>query len=233
LLNEASRTERDQYLKAAPFERSAELVDYWHFYKYPQISIHLYQGQAFALKQFFHLSHFKEPQVQHLTRSHPMYIFVTSIFISACLLQCNTVYAQTKFAAGAANTPVATATQTQIMKAGLWQHTIVNETAGSRIKRTAVSQTCYATEDTKSIIRMLPPQQELGSKCEVSKLVFQADSANWQITCKGKEYSIAGASTMTMTTNSYTGTATLVRKAAGKSVNVTQTMSGKLLGSCK
>jgi len=159
------------------------------------------------------------------------------IFASLLATPCS--YAQTKSApaptqavkttaaASAADVPV------PIMKAGLWEHTQLNEMAGSTTRKTLVSQACYSADDAKNVIKMFPPQQELGSKCQVSNVVLKSEAATWKLSCAGKGFTLTGLSRMTMKSDSYAGSADLERKASGKPVKVTQTVTGKWLGQCK
>lgn len=120
-----------------------------------------------------------------------------------------------------------------IMKAGLWEITIANETSGSPVKHSLVSQSCYSPADLNTPAKLLPPQQEIGQKCAVRDVVFKDDGASWKLSCTAKGMTLAGHSSVTMKPDSYTGSATLEKKTGGKSAKVTQTMNGKYLGACK
>lgn len=162
-------------------------------------------------------------------------LLLVSIISLLVVTPCS--YAQTKAAPAQAvktNTAISTTdVRAPVMKAGLWEHTQLNETAGSSTRKTLVSQACYSADDAKNVIKMLPPQQELGSKCQVSNIAINGESATWKLSCAGKGFTLAGPSRMTMKSDSYSGSADLERKASGKPGKVTQTITGKWLGQCK
>lgn len=133
---------------------------------------------------------------------------------------------------GAAAPAEAPVTEAPAMKPGLWETSIVEQTAKSTDKRTITSRTCYSAEDVKSVERVLPQQRDFGMKCQHREIKAQGSVVTWKLTCSGKEGSSAGPVKMTLGAESYTAQATLDVKTNGKARKVEQNITGKLVGAC-
>ncbi|MDQ6627336.1 MAG: DUF3617 domain-containing protein [Pseudomonadota bacterium] len=148
--------------------------------------------------------------------------------------------AQKKPPAAAPAPPAATtsAAKTSVpgamMKPGLWEITIVNETAGSTTKRTVTSRSCYALADVTDVGRVVPQQREFGMKCETRDAKQQGFDASWRVACSGKDLNMNGNGKMSLAAESFSGRAELQLKgAATKPVKVQQKVSGTWMGPCK
>jgi Protein of unknown function (DUF3617) len=120
------------------------------------------------------------------------------------------------------------------MKPGLWETTLLIETAGSNSHRTVTSRTCFSAEDVTSIARVLPQQHEEAAKCDNRDIKQSpAGELDWRVVCTGKGMAMGGSGKMTATANTFSAHASLESKAGGKSSKVEQTIGGKWLSECK
>jgi hypothetical protein len=130
--------------------------------------------------------------------------------------------------------PAAFAQGKPVMKPGLWEIVMVNETPGSPVKRTITARACYSADDVASLPRVLPQQREFGMKCDLRDPKAQGTSATWHVACTGKDGSMSGPAKMSMGPDSYTAEADLeLKKPGAKPVKVAQKVSGKWLEACK
>ena len=122
-----------------------------------------------------------------------------------------------------------------LMRPGLWETTVTNESAGVEGRRTIVSRYCYAAGDVGDLARVLPRQREPGMKCENRDIKAQAaGKATWQVTCSSADASLGGSAEATFAATSYTGKAELERRKKGaKAEKVSSTLSGKWIETCK
>ena len=113
---------------------------------------------------------------------------------------------------------------------------------GPNVKRTVTSRICYNADDMKDAIRVVPHQQELGMKCEISDFKNQGDTSTWKESCTSKTQSVVGTGTMTMKPDSFTaslsvdqkgGAAPKGSKAGEKPGKVQESLTGKYISDCK
>lgn len=145
--------------------------------------------------------------------------------IAACALVCALPAWAQKAAPTAGPTP---------MRAGLWETTVVIETAGTSGSRTIVSRACHAPADVADVARVLPKQREPGMKCENRDAKVQGANASWQVACASAEGTLGGSADLALAATTYSGHAALERKKRGaKAEKVTESLSGKWLEACK
>ena len=122
-----------------------------------------------------------------------------------------------------------------LIKPGMWEITVVNETAGSNSRRSVVSRSCFTGEDVASVQRLLPRQREFGMQCEARDVKPTAQGATWQLSCTSKTATLAGPAKLSFANGGYVGEAELEwRKPGAKAATkVEQRISGKLIGECK
>ena len=108
-----------------------------------------------------------------------------------------------------------------VMKPGLWEIVMVNETPGVAMKRTTTARACYGPEDVANVARILPQQREPGMKCESRDMKAQGATATWKVACSGKDADLGGNAKMTMAADSYSAAADLeLKKRGAKPVKV-------------
>ena len=119
------------------------------------------------------------------------------------------------------------------MSEGLWELAVKAETpnvpAGSVQGHTV--QRCMSAKDF-SDPRKTAPDSKAGSQCEVSNYRTQANTATWEISCKGPEQ-MKGTGTMTFEGQRYNGAQKMTMKQDGQTVPVTMNYAGRYLGPCK
>jgi len=121
-----------------------------------------------------------------------------------------------------------------LIKPGLWEITVLNETPGSSTRRSVVSRSCFAGEDVASVNRLLPRQREAGMQCENRDVRPTAHGATWQVACTVKGASLSGPAKLSLAGGGYVGEAELeLKKSGSKPAKVSQRISGKLVGECK
>lgn len=154
-------------------------------------------------------------------------------FVAVLLLSflASTVVAATSKPAAPA--PAKAVAAEPIMKPGLWEVSSMSETRGATAKRTTTSRICYSAEDVLVIDRVLPPQRDFSMKCTTRDVKYRAGEAEWRIACTGKGVSANGAGKATFGGESYSATAKLDSKEAGKISKIEQTTIGKWVGSCQ
>ena len=70
-------------------------------------------------------------------------------------------------------------------------------------------------------------------KCENREVTPQGATVTWKIMCIGKDSSLNGNGTMTLSAEGYEAKANLDAKTKGKAGKVAQTIVGKRVGECK
>lgn len=150
---------------------------------------------------------------------------IVSFIALAALLATGPAGAQNKAAAPTVASP---------MRPGLWETTLVIETAGTDRKRTVVGRACYSASDVADFQRVLPKQREFGMKCENRDLKAQGVNGSWHVACTSAESTLSGSAEVVLAASSYSGHAALESKKRGaKPEKVTQAFSGKWLEACK
>jgi hypothetical protein len=110
------------------------------------------------------------------------------------------------------------------MKEGLWEVTVKMEMAGMPMQMPAQKFTqCLKKED------MVPQQKDPSQQCKMTNIDVKGDTVTWVIECKGPEGPMRGNGRVTYKGDTFDGFLN-VKQA---DMEVTQRMSGKLIGPCK
>lgn len=119
------------------------------------------------------------------------------------------------------------------MKPGLWEITVTNDISGMPVKQPPVTvRQCYRPEDVKDPQRMVPRQSDPNFKCDTRNYKLSGDTATWTLACSGSGVNMTGKGSMTMKGDSYSGASSMEMNMAGKTMKMSQTMSGKRVGEC-
>jgi hypothetical protein len=143
----------------------------------------------------------------------------------ACLLSAGAGVAQP-----AASQPAAAAAA---VKPGLWETTMVVESAATNSRRSVVGRTCIGAADAANLAHIVPAQREFGMQCENRDVKRDGASIVWTIACKSSDTTQTGKGKMSLFGESYVGAADLEsRKSGAKPAKFSQSFSGKWLQAC-
>jgi hypothetical protein len=110
------------------------------------------------------------------------------------------------------------------MKEGLWEITVKMEVPGVPMQMPAQKFTqCLKKEN------MVPQQEEPNQECKMVNTEVKGDTVTWVIECKGPEGTTKGNGRVTYKGDTFDGSMN-VKQA---DMEVTQHMSGRLIGQCK
>jgi len=117
-------------------------------------------------------------------------------------------------------------------KPGLWETTIKSTSdTGSTGEGRALA--CVSPRDLRNIESLLPRYVEVGMSCSNTNLKLSGANATWQISCTSKTgATVGGTGKLTFAAQNQSGSAALVRKAAGKTTNIKQKIDAKFTGPC-
>lgn len=119
------------------------------------------------------------------------------------------------------------------MKEGLWEMAAKTETPGTPGNvSTQTAQRCMSTKDLKDPRKMAPESGRGSTQCEVTNYRSQANTASWNMTCKGSEPMTATGSA-TYDAERYTGVNRMSVKQGGQTVQMTMNYIGRYLGPCQ
>ena len=110
------------------------------------------------------------------------------------------------------------------MKEGLWEITVKMEVPGMSMQIPAQKFTqCLKKEN------MVPQQEEKNQQCKMVNTEVKGDTVTWVIECKGPEGTTRGNGRVTYKGDTFDGSMNIKQA----DMEVTQHMSGRLIGPCK
>jgi hypothetical protein len=119
-----------------------------------------------------------------------------------------------------------------LMKPGLWEVSITEQTPPSTNKRTITARSCFSADDVKVIERVLPQQRDFAMKCQNREVKAKGADVSWKVVCTGKEAASSGAATMAIGAESYAAQAKFDVKSKGRASKAEQAITGKWVGDC-
>ncbi|NWF52676.1 MAG: DUF3617 family protein [Nitrospirae bacterium] len=109
------------------------------------------------------------------------------------------------------------------LKEGLWEITVKMDVSGMNMQMPPQKFTQCIRKDN------MIPQQEPDEKCKIIKTDVKGDTVSWVIECKGPEGTTKGNGSVTYKGDTFEG----FMKVKQADMEITQHMSGRLIGQCK
>lgn len=106
------------------------------------------------------------------------------------------------------------------LKEGLWEITVKMEISGVQMPAQKFTQ-CIRKDNA------VPHEQN--EKCKIIKTAVKRDTVTWEIECKGPEGTTKGNGSVTYKGDTFDG----LMKVRQADMELTQHMSGRLIGQCK